>query len=184
MATPPDFTAGTALAADSLNKVGLWRVGSVTASSTTIALDSVFTTDYNCYRIFATQTSASVTGTTIFRFRSGGSAIATGSYYYGGHVYYYNAVPGNWYANAATSFPVIISSGATQTHTVIDVSFPRSANRKSFTAMSTHSYSNYIGSTTHGIVDSLATNYDGLQFTQDAGATLAMTVIVYGYNEP
>jgi len=182
------FTTGEVLTAADTNTYlansGLVYVGSVTATSTTIALDSVFTTTYDNYRVVITTTNASVTGTTIFRFRASGSAISTGNYYYGGSVYFYNAVPSNWYSGAATGFPTIISSGAVENTSVIDLSFPRTANRKTFIAQSTNNFSGYAGSTTHGFVDVLATTYDGLQITQDAGATLTGTIKVYGYRKP
>ena len=162
---------------------GLVYVGSVSAASTTIALDSVFTSTYDNYRVVITTTNASVTGTTLFRFRASGSAIATADYLYGGTVYFYNAVPGSWYSGTATSFPLMISSGAVQSTSVIDLSFPRSSNRKTFLANSTHNYSNYIGATTQGFVNLTASTYDGLQITQDAGATLTGTITVYGYRK-
>lgn len=181
--TYPSWSTGELLSSSDMNRVGLWRIGSVTATNTTIALDNVFTTTFSRYRIFVTQTNASVTGTTLFRFRAGGAAIATNDYYYGGHVYYYNTVPGSWYAGPTSSFPTIIATGGNQTQMVIDLSFPRDAQRKGFVAQQTNSFSNYIGSTTHGIVNLTATNYDGFQLTQDAGATLTATAIVYGYNQ-
>jgi len=162
---------------------GLVYIGSVSAASTTIALDSVFTSTYDNYRVVITTTNSSLTGTTLFRFRAGGSAIATSDYYYGGSVYLYNTVPSNWYTGGTTNFPIIISSGAVQVTSVIDLSFPRSANRKTFIANSTHNYSNYIGSTTHGLVNLTATDYDGLQITQDAGGTLTGTITVFGYRK-
>lgn len=53
MATPPDFTAGTALAADSLNKVGLWLIKKQTIGTavTSVAVTNVFSADYENYRI-------------------------------------------------------------------------------------------------------------------------------------
>jgi hypothetical protein len=181
------FTTGEVLTAADTNTYlansGLDYVGSVTATSTTIALDSVFTTTYDNYRVVITTTNASVTGTTIFRFRAGGSAISTTDYYYGGSVYTYNAAPSHW-ASTENHFPIIISSGAVQCTSVIDLSFPRSALRKNFLAQSTHNFSSYIGSTTHGLLNLTASTYDGLQITQDAGGTLTGTIKVYGYRKP
>ena len=183
MATPPTFTNGTALDATSLDKIGLWRVGTVTATNATVALDNVFTTDFDRYRIFVTQTNVTATGTTIFRFRAGGAAIATNDYYYGGNVHYYNTASTYWAAGPVSSFVTMIASGAVQCQSVIDLSFPRAAQRKQFIASSTSNFSNYIGTTTHGIVNLTASTYDGFQFTQDAGGTLTLTAIVYGYNQ-
>jgi hypothetical protein len=182
------FTTGEVLTASDTNTYlansGLTYLGSVTATGTTIALDNVFTTNHTSYRVVITTTNATVTGTTIFRFRAGGSQIATGNYYYGGSVYFYNAVPSEWHSGAATGFPTVISSGAVENTVTIDLSFPRSANRKTFIAQSTNNFSGYAGTTTHGFVDVTASTYDGLQITQDAGATLTGTITVYGYRKP
>jgi len=182
------FTTGEVLTAADTNTYlansGLDYVGSVTATSTTIALDSVFTTTYDNYRVVITTTNVNLTGTTLFRFRAGGSQIATSVYYYGGSVYLYNAVPSEWHSGPTTSFTTIISSGAVECTSVIDLSFPRSARRKTFIAQSTHNFSGYAGSSTHGFVDVSASNYDGLQITQDSGGTITGTITVYGYRKP
>lgn len=53
MPTPPDFTAGTSLAAASLNKVGLWLVKTQTIGSgvTSVTVSSAFSADYENYLI-------------------------------------------------------------------------------------------------------------------------------------
>jgi len=72
MPTPPDFTAGTALAAASLNKVGLWEVGSITFTGQTGAnLDSVFTADFRNYLIVADFTT-SASETIVYQLRAAG----------------------------------------------------------------------------------------------------------------
>ena len=180
--TYPSWSTGELLSSSDMNRVGLWRVGSVTATSTTIALDNVFTTTFSRYRIFITQTNVTATGTTLFRFRAGGTPIAT-DYYYGGSVYRYNVNGEYWYQGPTNAFVTMIASGAVQTECVIDLAFPRDAQRKQFIASSTSNFSNYIGTTTHGIVNLTATNYDGFQLTQDAAGTLTATAIVYGYNQ-
>jgi hypothetical protein len=72
MPTPPDFTNGTALDAASLNKIGLWEVGSITFTGQTGAnLDSVFTADFRNYLIVADLTS-SAAETVVYQLRAGG----------------------------------------------------------------------------------------------------------------
>jgi|LakMenEpi03Aug12_release.lakeMendotaPanAssembly.Ray.scaffolds.fasta_scaffold582083_1 hypothetical protein len=182
------FTTGEVLTASDTNTFlansGLVYVGSVTATNTTIALDNVFTTTFDSYKVVITTTNCNLTGTTLFRFRASGSPIATANYFYGGTVYFYNAAPSQWAAGSATHFPIIISSGAVECTSVIDLSFPRSATRKTFIAQATHNFSNYAGSTTHGFVDVSASTYDGLQITQDSGSTITGTITVYGYRKP
>ncbi len=161
---------------------GLIHIATTSGSGTTLAIDGCFTSTFDTYRIVIRQTVASVTGTTLFRFRASGSPVASTEYYYGGSVFFYNAVPSSWYASAS-SFPITIGSGAGATEVIIDVSYPRSAVRKPFVALSSHHYSNYMGSTTNGYMSNTSDTYDGFQITQDAGATLTAGMSVYGYRK-
>lgn len=161
---------------------GLVYVTSTTATSGTIAINNCFTTTYDSYRVLITQTNVTLTGTTLFQFRSSGTPISN-DYYYGGQVLFYNTTPSSWYTGPTSAFVTMIASGAVQTQSVIDLSFPRSANRKQFTAQSTSNHANYIGTTTHGIVNLTASNYDGMQITQDAGGTITATITIYGYRK-
>jgi hypothetical protein len=48
----PDFSPGEVLTAAAMDSIGLWKVGSVTAgSSSAIVLDNIFTSNYDNYRI-------------------------------------------------------------------------------------------------------------------------------------
>lgn len=52
MATPPDFSSGAVLTAAQMSAIGMWQVGSTTATSgTTAQVLGCFTTDYDCYKI-------------------------------------------------------------------------------------------------------------------------------------
>jgi hypothetical protein len=145
----------------------------------------VFTSNFTRYHIVYTSTNVSQTGTTRFRFRSGGSNIVT-NYYFSGHTYYYNAgVTNNYSTTADNSFPITVSSGTnlpTQTH--IDLTNPMTALEKTFQSYGTCRYGSYIGMTTMGSCVNTAANYDGLQVYQDAGGTLSGTLTVYGWRLP
>jgi hypothetical protein len=161
---------------------GLVHIATTSTTGTTIAVDSCFTSTYDTYRIIVRQTVTGATGTTLFRFRASGTPITSTEYYYGGSVYFYNAVPSSWYASSS-SFPVTIGSGTGATEVIIDVSYPRAAVRKPFVASASHHYSNYMGSTTHGYMSNTSDTYDGFQLTQDAGSALTAGVSVYGYRK-
>jgi len=76
MPTPPDFTAGTALAAASLDKIGLWKVANGTATAGTLIIANCFSSDYDNYRLYIGATGnngAEVTG----QLRVGGTTANT-----------------------------------------------------------------------------------------------------------
>jgi hypothetical protein len=53
MATPPDFTNGTALDASSLNAVGLWRIATTSFSSApSVEIQNCFSSDFRNYKVF------------------------------------------------------------------------------------------------------------------------------------
>lgn len=84
MPTPPDFSSGTALAAASLNKVGLWLTGegTATAGGANITIANCFSADYGAYKVVASGIRCS-TGTRFlnFQLRAGGTTSIT-SYYW------------------------------------------------------------------------------------------------------
>lgn len=78
MATPPTFGSGDVLTAAQMNAIGMWQVGSTTATSgTTAQVLGCFTTDYDCYKIvisdFRTVAAASFT----IQLLQGSTAVAT-----------------------------------------------------------------------------------------------------------
>jgi len=82
MPTPPDFTAGTALAAASLDAIGLWKVGGSTFTAVTTFDITGFSSTYSRYRVVITTRRVDVTGMGTFtaKLHNGGTAISTGYY--------------------------------------------------------------------------------------------------------
>ena len=85
MPTPPDFTAGTSLAAASLNKVGLWLVKTQTVGTgvTSVTVTNAFSADYDNYLVH--YTGGTKTTTSAFSIQLGPQT--TQSEYYGILVY-------------------------------------------------------------------------------------------------
>jgi hypothetical protein len=84
MATPPTFSSGAVLTAAQMNKIGLWLVagGTVTAGSS-FDLTSVFTSDYDSYKLVLTQIRTAA-GTPSIQLRLlATSTPATTGYYWG-----------------------------------------------------------------------------------------------------
>lgn len=85
MATPPTFTSGEVLTAAQMNAVGLWLVKSQTVGSgvSSVTLSSVFSSDYDNYRIIISGVS-SVGANSVYLSLSGrtGSTYAYGGRYF------------------------------------------------------------------------------------------------------
>jgi hypothetical protein len=78
MATPPVFLDAEILYASSMNKIGLWKVGSTTISgATTAVLDGCFSSDYRDYLLTVDITGGTANTELFMQFRVGGVASAT-----------------------------------------------------------------------------------------------------------
>lgn len=82
MPTPPDFTAGTSLAASSLNSIGLWKIGSgsLSLSTTVTNVTGVFSSTYKQYRLLLNITGRSTTNRVDMRYLVGTTSIIVGYY--------------------------------------------------------------------------------------------------------
>jgi hypothetical protein len=83
MATPPVFTSGAILTAAQMNAAGMWliKTQTVSAGSSEILLDSVFTSDYQNYKVELTL-SSSANVNLLFQFRTGTTNDGANSYIY------------------------------------------------------------------------------------------------------
>ena len=84
MATPPDFSSGAVLTAAQMNAVGMWKITSGTVTSgSSFDLTSVFTSDYDSYKLVLTQIRTNASGGSIqLRMLASGTPAITG-YYWG-----------------------------------------------------------------------------------------------------
>lgn len=197
MPTPPDFTSGTALAAATLQKVGLWRVtsGTFTGITTGAPLDinSVFTSDYTNYVLHLRASATVANANTIVRMRTntgqdntavynyawGGSFVAAGpTYSYAGY-----AIT-NPFAPDTQFFSGILAGNGYSGTTRLEFFSPNVARA---TRLHGQSYVDYTGThynlaiTGTGEV-STATVYTGLRIFPIAG-TIAGEYALYGYND-
>lgn len=119
MATPPDFSNGTALDAASLDKIGLWLIETknVTAVAT-MDFTSVFSTDYRGYLIEWNYTQNTSTADLYLQFRDASGVIATNYTWGWGGSYTSSGVAqfaGFSYQTTATT-SAYLGSGATATN--------------------------------------------------------------------
>jgi hypothetical protein len=84
MATPPDFTSGAVLTAAQMNAVGLWKITSGTVTSgSSFDLTSVFSADYDSYKLVLTQIRTAAASPSIQLRLLATSTPAITGYYYG-----------------------------------------------------------------------------------------------------
>jgi len=177
MPTPPDFTAGTALAAASLNKIGLWEITSATVgtSVSSVTVANAFSSSFDSYKILYTGGTQSADSNIKMRLGS----TTTG--YYGAYIYafYSSAGPNVAGDNNATEW-TFAGGGASNSALVhVDIHNPFAAYR---TRMTAHNvlYSTITGTYTGVLADS--TSYTAFTIIPN-GTLTGGTITVYGYGK-
>jgi hypothetical protein len=177
MPTPPDFTAGTALAAASLNKIGLWEVTSVTAGTgvSSVVVSNCFSSDYNNYKIIVAGGTSSTGANLGMTFGS----TATG--YYSSIVYtlFATSVVGGIGSNNAANFPYAGIARTNWSHMDLDVFNPFAAQR---TTIGGPFINIDATGSVGGFVDN-TTSYTGFTLTPNSGTLTGQVITVYGYGK-
>ena len=182
MATPPTFTAGTALAASSLNAVGLWLTKSVTITGTPSVVDvtSCFSSDYDNYLVSLNGISASGGMSLPFQLLSGSTVIAAN---YNSTEFYTSVgstTQTGQISNGANNY-VFIGSGtaASGVSSTFNVQSPFLAQH---TKMNYTSIDNSFYRYGFGIHQS-ATSYNGFRLSTSSGTLSGGSITVYGYRK-
>jgi hypothetical protein len=179
MPTPPDFTAGTALAAASLNKIGLWEVTSATIGTgvSSVTVSNCFSSTYDNYRIIVNGPgSASANGNLIMTLNGGTTA------YYGSLVYGLSTGTAPLLAavDNAANWPFMgYHSTASGVLVTIELIGP-------YTAEYTVIQSLYVNTGGHGTFTGIRgadTQHTGFTLTPTSGTLTGGTVTVYGYGK-
>jgi hypothetical protein len=185
MPTPPDFTAGTALAAASLNKIGLWEIASKTWTSTTAGqqIDSCFTSSFTNYRVIVNATRVGTSPDNVYMRFVDGTTVDTGSVY-GSNITTSNGVSGN--ANAWTGITNLLYVGYVADLTgfmVMDIANPQVSGQVTAINSFGSGFGNatQLVSTIYGLTTS-TTQYEGLYLFPATG-TWSGTATVYGYGK-
>jgi len=162
------------------NPVGLDLISRTTFTSTsTWALDSIFSSTYDNYRIDINYTAITSTANYAgFQLRVGGTASTSGYNY--AMIESNNAGTTNRYATAQASMPMmdLVSADAVIGSSTFTVFKPNIAQVTSFTGQFMGYNVGLRGIAAHGY-HSPATSYDGIQIVN--GSTASGTVSVYGY---
>jgi hypothetical protein len=184
MATPPDFSSGAVLTAAQMNAVGLWKITSGTVTSgTSFDLTSVFTSDFDSYKLVLTQIRTGSTGGSVqFRLLSGATPVSTGYYYGATQVDIALNTIAVFRGNNATeleSGAVVSSAGAM---TTLEIHNPFIARQTAFNGQSVDARNaTGYGGISYAGGQSNATSYNGIRVLSSAFAFTNCTYKLYGY---
>jgi len=178
MATPPVFSAGAVLTAAQMNAVGLWLVktDTITGTSTTKTLSSVFSSDYDAYKVFALVRSSAAGG---LRLALGSSSTNT-SGWYGAEPYWgANSVDGVIRFSNAGQAEISFTDTNVAAYGCFDIINPNKA-AKTYLSGSGIGRDNF--SMTYSYVLNNTTSYTAFTLSCSGGGQLTSgNVYVYGY---
>jgi len=179
MPTPPDFTAGTALAAASLNKIGLWEVTSVTVGSavSSVSVSNAFSATYDDYLVKFTGGTTSTSTNFVVHFGS------TTTEYYGSYYYdlYTGAVTGTVRRSNGANLYIGTAGGVFEGRqsTTFTVASPYLAQRTTIHGMNYGAgYSGWFGGEQYS-----TTSFTSFTIAPTAGTMTGGTITVYGYGK-
>ena len=187
--TFPSFGAGEVLTATDMNAVGMWKVGTFTASGISRALlcDNVFTSDYRNYKIVVKMAGVSNTNWLYFQFVDTNGATVAASYFATAYL--------RDFTGGSTTVGVINTTGsvplgymangvANPTGAEITIYGPRQSEWTTVNGQTTgvSSGSAYQGGEIYATCNPATNTLRGLRFDNIAGTNMTGTVTIYGYN--
>jgi hypothetical protein len=186
----PSFSVGEVLTAADMNAVGLWKVGTATATygtTTQLNINDVFTSNYSNYRIVISSLRYSVANTTLslqllkagtpanganydFAYRglgADGTVRDTNSFNQTSlsDLGCFNGVANNYAAQV--SFDIITPAVAATTTTFLNIGAA--------------GFATYFFTRNGAAIHNVANNYDGIRLFPSAGGNFGAEVRVYGY---
>jgi hypothetical protein len=177
--TYPVFASGDVLNASDMNAVGLWKVATATftGTSSTIAIDNCFTTNYTNYRIMVDNMTATAAVINL-KLRSSGTPNSA-NYYQGGWLVSYAGSTSVVNRNNSTDGIYVIYPNGTSypTGLQLDIKSPQKTERTVFGGNSTF----WDGALTIGGYHDNSNSFDGFQLS--SVYNLSGTITVYGYNK-
>jgi hypothetical protein len=184
------FTTGEVLTAADTNtylaNAGLDYINTLTLSSVaTGALDSVFTSTYQNYRLVIRSGAASANTALFVQFRASGTAYTTADQDYG-LVGINMATGGADNASSGTSVGMYVGNVPTTAGrhlAILDIANPRETTYTVCTIDAIFNDSGGYLSRRGGGVVSTSTAYDGFQITTNSATTVSTVCRVYGYRQ-
>jgi hypothetical protein len=181
----PVFASGDILTASDMNAVGLWKITSGTVTSgTSFDITSVFTSDYDSYKLVLTQIRTNVAGGSIqLRTLASGTAAITGYYYGVTAVDTGVGTSAVFRGNNATFIETLsVQNGAVSGMVSVEIHNPFTTQYTSFNGQSTDSRagSSYSGISFAGQLAN-STSYNGIRVLLSANSFTNCNYKLYGY---
>jgi len=176
----PDFSPGEVLTAAAMDSIGLWKIAETTFSATATAfINGCFSSNYQNYLVqFYGASSAGADLS--WRFRSGTSTPETGlvydrfGFYWGTSAV--NLVAAN---NDRAAFGDITNVAPNKTGGKLEIYAP---NEAVHTTVNSHTWGSNNGAVWFPSYRvETTTQYTGIEFFTNSGATITGTLRVYGY---
>lgn len=181
----PVFASGDVLNASDMNAVGWWLVANGTVSSgTALTADSVFTSNYQNYRLVVDQISLTVGGSAIrLQFRTGGATNANANYNYGYTGYRANGTTYNTAAQNLTfaEVGVYIDTGSVELGSFIADIFSPQLTKRTRALSSGQGYEGAAGWRNGGFEFYGTTSFDGFRLALSGAGNFSCTWSLYGY---
>ena len=181
--TYPSFTTGEVLTAADMNAVGLWKVGTGSATAQNrLNVSSCFSDDYAVYRVVVTNLTHSTANNLILRFSASGSDTAGGNYYTQRSEVTGGGVSGVSITGSSAIFPTYANSSAGSfVSMTFDVVNPKAATPTTVIggASRIDSATGLYMVTFSGLLND-STSYDGISLVGNTG-NITATINIYGY---
>jgi hypothetical protein len=181
------FTTGEVLTAADTNTYlansGLVYITGGTFSAT--ALDGIFTSDYDNYRIVVSNvTQTGTSGLIQYNFRNTSNATDNSALYYTAGIRYDGGTAYNYSINAGTFAETAVNciAGSNWPGFVMDVHAPRLAKITMTTLQGTGAIT-YISNCQASAIMNTTTAYAGIIFKLSAGTITGGQITVYGYRK-
>jgi hypothetical protein len=187
--TVPDFSPGEVLTAAAMDSIGLWLVGSASATSGgTIVLDDVFSSTYDNYRVVVSNAAGSGATGLNMQLRAAGSTLGTSGYYNVRNGYFYSSGAISFAKDdnaAAWQIPIIISgTAAAVANVIMDIYSPAINTRNTgFTGQGFDGRTNGLGNMSGGGLYDATTAVDGISINSGAQTFSNIDIKVYGYRK-
>jgi hypothetical protein len=187
--TYPSFSSGEVLRATDMNAVGMWKVGTFTASGTSRALvcDNVFTSDYRNYKVVIKMGGVSNTNWLYFQFIDTAGTTVSGSYFATAYLRDFTAgSTAVGVINTSGSVPLGYMANGVSNPTGAEVTIygPRQAEWTTVNGQTTGISSGvaYQAGEIYATCNPTPNTLRGLRFDNIAGTNMTGTVTIYGYN--
>lgn len=189
MPTPPDFSVGQYNTAAYMNAIGLWKVGTGTATygtTTQLNINNVFTSSFRAYKVVVSSLRYATANTTLsLQLLLAGTPANTASYDFAYRGLGSDGTVRDTNGFAATSLSDLGCFNTTTNDYQAQVSFevinPAAAVVTTFINISASGFAGYPFTRNGAGRHSVATAYDGIRLFPSAGGTFGAEVVVYGY---